>query len=267
MVDQSLVELSLAQRMKSYEDVETKKRFPKTKPVYVRLDGRGFSKFTKRMKKPYDENMSQLMIDVTKYLVKETGAVMGYTQSDEISLVWYADENRQNIFFDGRVQKILSNVTSLCTARFLYGAMQIWPDLCERKLPTFDCRGVSMPDFGEASNMLLYRSMDAYKNSISMAAHEVFGHKKLQKVTGQQKIEMLKEAGIDFDAYPDFFKFGTFVRSEKFVVGVDDPNIPVEFRGDGTCIRSRVVEVDVGQLLDVKNRVRFIFHGEKPVKD
>ncbi len=268
MVDQSLVELSLADRMRSYEATETKERFESGKPVYVRLDGRGFSKFTKNMVKPFDEAMSMLMIDVTKYLVKETGAVIGYTQSDEISLTWYSDEHRQSVFFDGRVQKMLSNITSLCTARFLYNAMKLWPELCDKKLPTFDCRAFSLPDFGETSNMFLWRTNDAYKNSISMAARSMFSHKMLEGKNGAEKIQMMLDSGVDFHSYPDFFKHGTFVRNEKYVVSVVDSEIPEAYRTseNSEYVRSHVVEVPVGNFLDVTNRVRFIFHGENPQK-
>lgn len=265
MVDQSLVELSLAQRMKGYEAEETKERFEKFKPIYVRLDGRGFSKFTKHMRKPYDEDMSMLMIEVTKHLVKETGAVIGYTQSDEISLTWYADDEHQSVFFDGRKQKMLSNISSICTAKFLFTAMKLWPELCEKRLPTFDARAISMPDFGEVTNMFLWRVQDAYKNSISMAARSMFSSKALENVNGDDRIALMAEKGVNFEDYPDFFKYGTFVRNEKYLAPVESNVVPEAFRMDGaSCIRSKIVEVPVGDFRNVKNRVRMVFHKEAP---
>lgn len=53
--------MSLGDRMKKYEKIETGDRFIPCLPVYVRIDGRSFSKFTKSMNKPYDERMSRVM--------------------------------------------------------------------------------------------------------------------------------------------------------------------------------------------------------------
>ena len=67
---------ALGNRLKTYEQHETSKKFIPNLPIYVRLDGRGFSKFTKGMARPFDERMSNLMIATTSYLVKELNAVI-----------------------------------------------------------------------------------------------------------------------------------------------------------------------------------------------
>lgn len=268
MVDQSLVvmkDLPLGTRMKCYEAVETKRRFERNKPIYARIDGRGFSKFTKGMKRPYEEEMSKAMIEVTKYLVKETGAVVGYTQSDEISLAWFGDDTKTAFFFDGKIQKMVSNVAALATAKFMTYAAVKWPEACEQKLPTFDSRIISMPSFEEVANMFLWRVMDARKNSISMAARAFFSHKSILNKNGADKIEMLKEAGIDFEAYPEFFKHGTFVRNEKFFVSIEDSSIPLQYReGKEGVYRNKIVEVPVTSFMSVENKVPFMFYGEQP---
>jgi tRNA(His) 5'-end guanylyltransferase len=58
-------------------------------PVCCRIDGRAFSGFCKGLKRPFDERLSNLMAETTKHLVTQSGAKLGYTQSDEISLIWY----------------------------------------------------------------------------------------------------------------------------------------------------------------------------------
>ena len=60
---------NLGDKLKDLENNETSRKAIKGIPLMARLDGRGFSKFTKGLKRPYDERMSQLMIDTTKYLV------------------------------------------------------------------------------------------------------------------------------------------------------------------------------------------------------
>ena len=81
-------------------------------PVIVRLDGNNFHSWTKGCKRPYDEQLSSLMIETTKFLVKETNAVVGYTQSDEITLILYSNNIKSSIYQDGKKQKITSKLTA-----------------------------------------------------------------------------------------------------------------------------------------------------------
>jgi len=74
-------------RMKEYERLFGNQFMPFL-PVCMRIDGKTFSKWTKGLERPYDKRLTDLMVATTKYLVAETGALMGYTQSDEISLVF-----------------------------------------------------------------------------------------------------------------------------------------------------------------------------------
>ena len=74
-------------RMKDYERRETSRKFLPLAPVYARIDGRCFSSFTRGMERPYDVRLTRCMVETTKHLVKETGALIGFCQSDEISLV------------------------------------------------------------------------------------------------------------------------------------------------------------------------------------
>jgi tRNA(His) guanylyltransferase len=84
----------LGDRMKDYEMAEAGRRCMPRLPILARIDGRGFSKFTGGLERPYDRRLSDLMVDTVKFLVRETNAVCGYTQSDEISLAWYAAQHR-----------------------------------------------------------------------------------------------------------------------------------------------------------------------------
>lgn len=95
----------LGDRMKVYEMAEAGRKFMPLLPIVARLDGKGFSSFTKGLLRPYDERLSNLMVDCTKYLVSETNACCGYTQSDEITLAWYAPDYKSEIYFAGRISK------------------------------------------------------------------------------------------------------------------------------------------------------------------
>jgi tRNA(His) guanylyltransferase len=102
----------LGDRMKMLEAQERSRRFLHGLPIYARIDGRGFSKFTKGMERPYDRRMSDAMVGTTKVLVEQTHATIGYVQSDEISLVWIPTENGHG-WFDGKTMKMTSVLAGL----------------------------------------------------------------------------------------------------------------------------------------------------------
>ena len=101
---------ALGDRIKSYEIAETGLKFINGLPIVVRLDGKSFHSFTKNMKKPYDQDMMDLMDDTTKYLLEESGAIIAYTQSDEISLILFPwlKNNEADLPFGGKKFKIIS---------------------------------------------------------------------------------------------------------------------------------------------------------------
>ena len=213
---------ALGDRMKTYERLETDVRLMPNLPIYVRLDGRGFSKFTKKMIRPYDKRLSTLMLATTEYLVKEFGASIGYVQSDEISLVLKNDYEHGAIF-EGKVQKLVSTLASAATAFFNANFTKYFDglnttDFCNR-LPTFDCRIFSLPNWDEATNAILWRYLDALKNSKQMLAQYHFSHKELQKLNGKQLVDKLKvEKNVIWEDQPEFFKSGIFVKKSNIEV-------------------------------------------------
>lgn len=242
---------ALGDRLKSYETQETGDKFLPMVPVYARIDGRSFSKFTKGMKRPYDENMSRIMVEVTKYLVEETNALTGYTQSDEISLVWLQEHPKSDIFFSGKKQKMVSTLAALATAKFLELALQYWPNKCTKRLPTFDTRVFQVPNKTEGMNCFLWRVQDAVKNSITMAASHHYSHKQLHGKNGNAKLDMLMDVGVNWNDYPQFFKEGSFIKRMQYTKTV----------GENECLRTQVVCVALDKFGDLNSeeRTEFIF--------
>ena len=262
---------NLGDRIKSYE-ASTETRLLPRLPVVVRLDGRSFSKFTKGMKVPFDKDFREAMIEVTKYLVEQTHAKIGYTQSDEITLVLSTDNIKQgSVMFDGRVQKITSNFAAMASVKFLLEMQKRFPDKVngDKKLPSFDARVFAVPSKTEAMNSVLWRVNDAVKNSISMVAQSFFSHKELQNLNGNQMQEMLiRERGVNWNDYSSNEKQGTFIRKEKVQVKLSEEqlsSIPVDKRPEGGMVtRGKMVEIDMPNFLKVTNRVEVIFDGADP---
>lgn len=262
---------ALGDRMKAYESQETARQFLSGLPIYARIDGRGFSKFTKGMDRPYDARMSTAMVETTKVLVEETHATIGYVQSDEISLVWIPSENGHG-WFDGKTMKMTSVLAGLATAAFIENVMQYfdhWRELV-MKLPHFDSRVISMPNETEAANMLLWRNMDATKNAISMAASHYYSHKDLHGKSGSDKQEMLWQKGVNFNDYPYFFKRGTWVRrtaTERPLTDDERLRIPEKHRPpvDQLLLRTEISAFDLPPLQKVANRADVLFRAMEPI--
>lgn len=250
-------------RMKAYEAVETSRRFNPMEPIYARIDGRAFSSFTRGMERPFDARMTLAMIETTKHLLRHTHARIGYTQSDEISLVWQAERPESDVFFSGKILKMASVLASLAAAKF----MSVCPDGYAHRLPHFDCRVFGLPSRDEAANVFLWRAMDAKKNAISQVAQSVFPHKSLHYKDQYEMLEMLSAAGIDLAGYPAANRLGSFVRQvsvERELSAEELAKIPEAHWPSGPVIRSDVVVIDMPRFNLVSNRVGVIFDGETP---
>lgn len=261
----------LGDRMKMYEGAEAGRMFMPMLPIVARMDGRSFSKFTKGMDRPYDPRMSQAMIKTTEHLVRETNALMGYTQSDEITLVWFEDSLKSQVWFNGRVTKMISGLAAETTLAFYEQVCELLPEF-KYKRPRFDARVWQVPNMMEAANAFLWRELDATKNSIQMAGHHYFGHKQLHKKhTGDIKDMLINEKGVNWNNYPDFFKRGTFIQrkesSEPFS-REELASLPAKHRAhadpDLRIERSVIRALAMPPFARVANRVATIFEGADP---
>jgi len=255
-------------RMKMYENQTCGINLIPRIPVIARLDGKGFSKFTKGLNRPYDERLSNLMVETVKYLVKETNANCGYTQSDEITLVWYTDKIDSSIYFNGRLFKMISDLAAMCSVFFNRELPKYLPEKTD-KMPRFDCRVYNVPTLDEAVNSFLWREQDATKNSISMAAQSVFSHKELMNKNGSDKQEMLFQKGINWNDYPAFFKRGTYVQRKRVLTPFTSEEIeklPVKHnaRKDPNYVIERwiVDRVDLPPLSKIENKSDVIIWGK-----
>lgn len=262
---------ALGDRMKQYES-EGMIYFPPHTYVMARLDGRAFHTWSKGLKRPYDEGLTRLMIETTLHLVEESGAITGYTQSDEITLLFYTGEKPCEMFMGARKDKLVSLLASIATAKFNSKVAEYVPAKTG-VLAHFDCRVWTVPSAMEAANVFVWRELDAIKNSVSMAAQSVFSHDELNNVGAEDKIRMLREQkGIDYDEYPVSFKRGTYVQrrtvSRPFTAN-DLKALPAKHRAhfdaDLKVVRLGPHALDMPPILTVKNRVSVLTEGEIPV--
>lgn len=261
----------LGDRMKLYERAESGRRLMPLLPVLARIDGRAFHSFTRGMERPFDATFSACMVDTTAALVRDTGACMGYTQSDEITLAWHADNHKSQIWFDGRVAKMTSQLAAQATLIFYRAVLERMPLYAER-LPTFDARVWSVPTRAEGANVFLWREWDATKNSVSMAAAAYYSHKQLHGKNSGEKQEMLFRKGINWNDYPAFFKRGTYVQRRTAAIPFSAEELDKlppkhEARANPALIVERQVctVLDMPPLFTVANREAVIFDMAKPL--
>ena len=196
---------TLGDRMKKLEERSETTLLPGV-PVVARLDGRAFHTWTRGMARPYDERMQQCMQVTLIDLVDEFKPDIGYTQSDEISLVWASTSPG----FDLRVQKLVSLLAARASSVFNAESRHALGET--RSLASFDCRIFNVSDVWDAVDVLKWRQEDAVKNSIAMLAQANFSHNSLQGKHRGDMIEMLEMKGIMWEDMNEHFKRGVFAR-------------------------------------------------------
>ena len=115
-----MVRDELGTRMKMYYESSAKTRLLRRTPVAIRIDGRAFHTFTKKFKKPFDPVLMETMQQTMLYLCENIqGCILGYTQSDEITLILCDFEKLDSgAWFDYEVQKLCSVSASMATLSF-----------------------------------------------------------------------------------------------------------------------------------------------------
>lgn len=244
----------LGRRMKLYEK-SFEQQLLNGVPVIIRLDGRAFHTFTKGLKKPFDDIFNLCMQETMRELCENiSNCVFGYTQSDEITLVLI--DNKSGVshpWFDNRVGKIITASATLATNSFNKTLLSFIEkcedavdlDIYKGKLfqATFDARAFNVP-LDDVVNNLIWRQMDATKNSINAVAQANFTHKELIGKTCSQMQEMLfSKKGINWNDTPTRYKRGVACVRRK--VTVTTPY--------GEVLRNRWV-VDTEMPILTKNR-------------
>ncbi len=261
---------ALAKRMKKYEAVPKNTLMRRT-PVIIRVDGRAFHTFTRGFKKPFDDVLMQAMQDTMKYLCENIqGCVLGYTQSDEITLI-LVDYKKLNseAWFDYEVQKMCSIVASMATLEFnrsmkrravmfvnqkteedktrddIYRQFGVYSKAVN-KGAMFDARVFNLPK-EEVTNNIYWRQLDASRNSIQMVGQAYFSHKELQHKTCSQIQDMLMtQKGVNWNDLRTSYKRGSCCVRNRRVISVSaDGTATCELRNPKQSEREWIIDTEV----------------------
>jgi len=248
---------------------EADRRAMRGLPLLARLDGRAFHTFTRDLRRPYEPAMSRCMIETARHLVEQMTALVGYTQSDEITLAWYEQsQSPSEYLFDGRFQKLASVLAGLASARFAQLVARELPAKAEA-VPHFDCRVWQVPSVADAADVFVWREDDATKNSVTMAAGAYYSDRELHGKDSSTKQELLFAKGVNWNDYPDFFKRGTYLarRSiERPLTYEERARIPEPHRPppEALVTRTPVVELTLPPVRRIGNLTAVLFEGAAP---
>ena len=124
----------------------------------ARLDGNRFTRLTKEIchfEAPFDMKFRDMMVETVKSLMNYGFRVIyGYTESDEISLLFHPEENT----FGRNVRKYNSILAGVASASFSMSLGQ---------QAVFDCRMVPLPTLERVQDYFQWRQEDAHRNSLN----------------------------------------------------------------------------------------------------
>lgn len=196
---------SLGDRMKGYESA-TKTVLTRRVPIIIRLDGKGFSRYTKGLERPFDAKFAAAMNAVAVELCKTVqGACVAYVQSDEISILVNNYKTLESQpWFDNEVQKMVSVSASVAGSTMTFLSQNIF-GFC--KPAYFDSRVFVLPE-AEVVNAFVWRQQDNTRNSVQMLARSLYSHKELHLKNTRDLMEMCKAKGQDWHDLPTWQRRG-----------------------------------------------------------
>lgn len=176
--------------------------------LVARLDGRGFSRLTKEIcdfEAPFDERFRDMMVNTVKALMYcGFRVVYGFTESDEISLLFHKEEDT----FGRKVRKFNSILAGFASANF---SLQLGQAVA------LDCRMVPLPNIERVKDYFLWRQEDAHRNALNSHCYWMLrkegadaneANDLLEGKSVSFKNELLFSRGVNFDKLPLWQKRG-----------------------------------------------------------
>ncbi|MDE1465983.1 tRNA(His) guanylyltransferase Thg1 family protein [Spartinivicinus poritis] len=184
--------------------------------IVARIDGRCFTKLTKEthcFEAPYDTKFRDIMVETVKHLMNcGFKIIYGYTQSDEISLLFDLNDNT----FQRKERKLNSVLAGEASAKFslLLGDHGI-----------FDSRLCQLPNRQLVVDYFRWRNEDAHRNALNSHCYWLLRKEGVKpktadvtfcKMSVAEKNEFLFQRGINFNELPSWQKRGVGVYWQAY---------------------------------------------------
>lgn len=184
--------------------------------IVARIDGRGFTRLTKdvhRFEAPFDVRMRDMMVATTEHLMNcGFRVVYGYTQSDEISLLFHLEEKS----FGRKTRKLNSILAGEASAKF---------SVLLGDVAAFDCRICELPNLELVRDYFRWRNEDASRNALNAHCYwrlrlqgqtQDAATASLTRLSVAEKNELLFQNGVNFNDVPAWQKRGTGLYWETY---------------------------------------------------
>lgn len=225
--------------------------------IVARLDGRGFTRLTKEVHKfeaPFDVRFRDHMAGTVEHLMNAGfRVVFGYTQSDEISLLFHRDADA----FERKLRKLDSVLAGEASAFF---SLQLEAIGC------FDCRISQLPTEQLVVDYFRWRQEDATRNALNAHCYWLLrkAGKSVEEATqfllGQStsnKNELLFQRGINFGRLPSWQKRGVGLYWENY----EKPGVNPKTGEATKAVRRRVkteIELPMKEAYEAFIRARLV---------
>jgi tRNA(His) guanylyltransferase len=176
--------------------------------MVARIDGRSFTRLTRErhpFEAPFDVRVRDMMVGTVAHLMDcGFGAVYGYTQSDEISVLFHRDDSS----FGRKLRKYESILAGEASAKF---SVQLGD------LAAFDCRISQLPTEALVIDYFRWRQEDAHRNALGAHCYWLLRKKgmsdrdatsRLEAKSVSYRNELLFTHGINFNDLPSWQKRG-----------------------------------------------------------
>lgn len=163
----------IGERMKDNYEARAESYLIRRMPVAIRLDGKAFHTFTRGFVRPFDTVFQDAMTKTMEYLCQNVqGCVLGFTQSDEITLILVDYQNLDtDAWFGYRVQKMCSIAASMATMAFNRSFKEAVDEFYSRHITTeLGYFGTNTYKENEAPPQRKWDSDESYKQWLTYTA-------------------------------------------------------------------------------------------------
>ncbi|ATZ50043.1 Bcthg1 [Botrytis cinerea B05.10] len=231
--------------------------------IVVRIDGRGFHKFSDKyaFEKPNDRRALDLMNAAAKAVMMELPDIMiAYGISDEYSFVFH----KSCVLFERRSSKLVTTIVSTFTAYYVHFWSTYFPGpemQLTAPLPSFDGRAVQYPSVQNLRDYMSWRQVDCHINNlynttfwtlIQKGGFDAKGaEKELAGSLAADKNEILfSRFGINYNNEPEIYKKGSVVFRDYELV---EPGVPEAIDEDSA---KTIEQKELSKTQEEKDRKR-----------
>ena len=154
-----------------------------------------------------------MMLDTAEAVLTEFGGIYGYTQSDEISVLFPLECD----LFNRKLRKLNSVMAGFASAKFA---------LALGGIASFDCRICELPNAALVVDCFRWRNEDAHRNALNAHCYWLLrkqgqtgndASSALLRLSVGEKNELLFQNGTNFNELPNWQKRGSGLYWEDYL--------------------------------------------------